>query len=160
PSARAARAGAVRSGVAARPRPWGTRAPLPRRPVLVRHRVGAGRRRRDSQDAAGTGAAAAPGPDGRGGRGVKISTPPAAASAVAPELAELVEAVTSRLKAGGAIDLDAFLREHPAHADELRRLLPAMKLLASLSGPGPDAVADAGLSAAEPLGDYRLVREV
>jgi tetratricopeptide (TPR) repeat protein len=91
---------------------------------------------------------------------VKLSTPPVAASAVAPELAELVEAVTGRIKAGGAIDLDDLLREHPTHADELRRLFPAMRLLASLSGSGPDAAVDAGISAAEPLGDYRLIREV
>jgi serine/threonine protein kinase/tetratricopeptide (TPR) repeat protein len=90
---------------------------------------------------------------------VKVSTPPAA-SAIAPELAELVEAVTSRLKTGDVIDLDALLREHPAHADELRRLLPAMKLLASLPGSGAEAAADAGFSTVEPLGDYRLVREV
>src|SRR5205807_7298548 len=64
--------------------------------------------------------------------------------------------------AGEAVDLDALVSEHPAHADELRRLVPAMKVLADWSGSPecPDATTDAGLCSAEPLGDYRLIREV
>ena len=55
------------------------------------------------------------------------------------------------------------MSEHPAHADELRRLLPAMKLLADLSGSpeaGPATVAQGALALAEPLGDYRIIREI
>jgi len=79
------------------------------------------------------------------------------------EFADLVEQLTARVKAGEAIDLDELAAEHPAHADELRRIVPAMKLLADLSqapGTGSGAAADAGMSLAEPLGDFLLLREV
>src|SRR5204862_6819012 len=55
--------------------------------------------------------------------------------------------------------------EYPEHAAELRRLLPAVQLLADVSrsadagGTFPPAEGDGGLPG-EPLGDFRLVREV
>jgi serine/threonine protein kinase/tetratricopeptide (TPR) repeat protein len=81
-------------------------------------------------------------------------------------LAELVEELTARLKAGEPADLDACLAAHPEHAAELRRLLPALRLLADLShSPGPvlSCSAAAAPEAAEvlgQLGDFRLLREV
>ena len=72
------------------------------------------------------------------------------------ELAELIDAVTARLKAGEPVDVDGLLCEHPECADELRRLLPAVQLLADLP-----AAADGGdgVPLGE-LGDFRLLREV
>jgi serine/threonine protein kinase len=79
-----------------------------------------------------------------------------------PALAEVVEELTARLKAGEAVDLDAWLAERPVYADELRRLLPMLRLLADLSCSGgarapaipPEEVAS-GL-----LGDFLILREV
>jgi hypothetical protein len=83
--------------------------------------------------------------------------------AAAAELADLVERLTASIKKGEAVDLDELMRDHPDHADQLRRLLPAMKMLADLSA-APDAgsgrMADGALPLVEPLGDFRLVREV
>jgi serine/threonine protein kinase/Tfp pilus assembly protein PilF len=81
-------------------------------------------------------------------------------------LADLVEEVTARLKAGEAVDLDAYLQEHPGHADELRRLYPALRLLADASRRGglscpPGAAAPDGPGAGlGELGDFRLLREL
>ena len=55
-------------------------------------------------------------------------------------MAELIDRLTARVKAGESLDLEAVLREHPEHADELRRLLPAVQLLADLP-PSADTVA-------------------
>ncbi len=65
-------------------------------------------------------------------------------------LAELVEEVTRRARAGEAMDLDALRRDHPRHAAELSLLLPVLRGLAGLRE-GP---------AAGPLGEFRIVREV
>jgi hypothetical protein len=83
-----------------------------------------------------------------------------------PELDRLIEELTRRVQAGEDIDLEAFAREHPGHTEPLRRLLPALELLAGLSQSvmaeghrggaiGPDPTAGLG-----ELGDFRLVREV
>jgi serine/threonine protein kinase len=79
-------------------------------------------------------------------------------------LGELAEELAGRLRAGEAVDLESFLGEHPEQADELRRLLPAIRVMADLGraaareaagpyGPGP-------LVEGCVLGDYRIVREV
>jgi tetratricopeptide (TPR) repeat protein len=83
-----------------------------------------------------------------------------------PELDRLIEELTRRVQAGEEVDLEAFAREHPGYTEPLRRLLPALEMLAGLSqsvlaeglrggaaGPHPAA----GLGA---LGDFRLVREI
>jgi serine/threonine protein kinase len=81
-------------------------------------------------------------------------------------LAEVVEQLTARLKAGEAVDLDACLAAHPEHAAELRRLFPALELLADVSrspSPALSRPAPAGPAAGEilgQLGDFRLLREV
>ncbi len=72
---------------------------------------------------------------------------------------ELVEELVNRLQAGTA-DVEAFIAGHPEHATTLRRLLPAMRLMADLSG-SAEAVSAAGDEAPpQELGDFRLVREV
>jgi serine/threonine protein kinase len=75
-------------------------------------------------------------------------------------LGALVETLTARQQAGEAIDLEAVVRAHPTHAEALRRLVPALQLLADLGGSlagGGDVPAG---EAAGTLGDYRIVREV
>src|SRR5437762_14031342 len=78
--------------------------------------------------------------------------------------AEEVEELTARLKSGEAVDLEHFLAAHPGQAAELRRLYPALRLLAdgsrvSEASFGLDV---AGLEVADlgELGDFRLVREI
>jgi serine/threonine protein kinase/Tfp pilus assembly protein PilF len=83
-----------------------------------------------------------------------------------PVVGELVEDLANRLQAGEPVDIDVYLREHPAQAERVRRLLPAVRALAELgsaagsrddpaSPPGADRERVSGL-----LGDYRIVREV
>src|SRR6202008_2706417 len=61
------------------------------------------------------------------------------------------------------LDADAFAREHPEHAEEIRRLLPAMQALADLerSASAPAAETPAPPPGLEQgvLGDYRILRE-
>jgi hypothetical protein len=73
-------------------------------------------------------------------------------------LAELVDLLTARLQAGEPPDLTAVLRDHPEHAGELVKLLPALGALNDLSPPDADRPADR--PPPEVLGDFRLVREV
>jgi WD40 repeat protein/serine/threonine protein kinase len=82
-------------------------------------------------------------------------------------LGRLVDELTARLRSGGAVDPAALAAEFPAYAEQLRRLLPAMALLADVSrsaarsaegiGTPPE---DGGEPVTGTLGDYRIVREV
>src|SRR5262245_7526794 len=79
--------------------------------------------------------------------------PPEPSADEDPVLADLLEELTARLQAGSLPDGEALAREHPAHADQLRELLPALQALAHagpLAPPLPGGV----------LGDFRLLREV
>jgi serine/threonine protein kinase len=58
------------------------------------------------------------------------------------------------------VDEAAVLAAHPEHADDLRRLLPAIALLADLSRSGGERGAAAAVSGGGTLGDFRLVREI
>jgi serine/threonine protein kinase/Flp pilus assembly protein TadD len=75
--------------------------------------------------------------------------------------ARLVEELTEKLQAGEPIDVEAFLQAHPEDAEPLRRLLPALFLLAEISrsgdGPAPGAAPANELGQ---LGDFRIIREV
>ena len=78
----------------------------------------------------------------------------------------LIEEVTARIQAGQPIDVEAYVRKHPEHAERLRQLLPALHLLADL-GRSAALGAPSALSLAAPgddlsgtLGDFRIVREV
>jgi serine/threonine protein kinase/Flp pilus assembly protein TadD len=81
-------------------------------------------------------------------------------------LAEVIEELTAKLKGREAVDLEACLEAHPQHADELRRLFPALRLLADLSRSGPMELPAAFGGEREPgfaggtLGDFRLLREI
>jgi serine/threonine protein kinase/WD40 repeat protein/Flp pilus assembly protein TadD len=83
-----------------------------------------------------------------------------------PQLAALIDELTDRLQAGEAVDLEAYLRRHPDHAEPLRQLIPALEMMAELkrsavraapspSAPGRDSWPDVGV-----LGDFRILREV
>jgi tetratricopeptide (TPR) repeat protein len=77
------------------------------------------------------------------------------------DAALLVEELIDRLQADGS-DVDDYIAAHPEHADTLRRLLPAARILADLSRSvdGAHAVfGDTGALLGE-LGDFRLLREV
>src|SRR5262245_12168510 len=77
------------------------------------------------------------------------------------ELAELMEVLIAGVKAGEPPDLERLVREHPEHAEELRRLLPAVLILADLSRPeseGGDPAVE-GVPLGE-LGDFWILREV
>ena len=82
-------------------------------------------------------------------------------------LEDLVEEFSARVERGEQPDVDAFVADHPEHADRLRRILPTMLVLANLSNDGDplrilDAAGDPSSGAGESrtLGDYRLIREV
>jgi serine/threonine protein kinase/Flp pilus assembly protein TadD len=82
-------------------------------------------------------------------------------------LAKLVDEITDRLQAGEAVDLEEYAGQHPERAEELRRLLLALEMLAAAGsgrdGQGPPAAAaedgSAPLAGGE-LGDFRILREV
>ncbi len=52
-------------------------------------------------------------------------------------LIEGVAALADRLRAGETIDLEGLNGLNPGRADALRRLLPAMALMAGFGAPGP-----------------------
>jgi serine/threonine protein kinase len=73
----------------------------------------------------------------------------------------LVNELVDRLQAGGA-NIDEFIAAHPDHAEVLRGVLPAARLMADLAGsvPGDSAVVDVAGERLGELGDFRLIREV
>jgi serine/threonine protein kinase/WD40 repeat protein len=76
--------------------------------------------------------------------------------------AELVEELACRLQAGEAVDLEAYARAHPTCADRIRRLVPAVHMLAQLGRSTPETKAANGTAGLllGILGDFRLGREV
>jgi serine/threonine protein kinase len=81
-------------------------------------------------------------------------------------LAELVEEITQAIEAGAPVDLDAYLLAFPQHAEELRRLLPAVQALGQLGGseraaaPGEGQAGTEGQAVGGVLGDFRILREL
>jgi serine/threonine protein kinase/tetratricopeptide (TPR) repeat protein len=76
-------------------------------------------------------------------------------------LGDLIEEYTARRQAGESLDVDGFVREHPAHAEPLRALLPALAVLGqfekalSLGRVVPPPAEELGT-----LGDFRILREI
>ena len=66
-------------------------------------------------------------------------------------LANLVEELTAKLQAGERIDAEALARDHPEHAEQLARLLPALELLADLSRSGDARLPPAGAGGYGPV---------
>ncbi len=96
-------------------------------------------------------------------------TPRESSTARDAALAELVEGYLARLQAGEAIDPNAFVAEHPEHAERLARLLPALELMDDLRRssihPGSGlsltpVLMEAPGVAPGLLGDFQIVCEV
>jgi WD40 repeat protein/serine/threonine protein kinase len=68
-------------------------------------------------------------------------------------LAERAAELADRLRRGETIDL----ADDDSHADELRQLLPMIRLMAGLGGPAAPVARDPDLGS---LGDFQIVREV
>ena len=91
----------------------------------------------------------------------QMPAPSASAEEADLVAAELIEELATRLQAGETPDLEACAREHPECAERIRRLLPAVQVLADL-GRAPAAQTDSGAPGPRlrVLGDFRLRREV
>jgi WD40 repeat protein len=81
---------------------------------------------------------------------------------VDPAFADLVDRLTARLQAGEVLDPEACAREYPAHAEQLRRLLPALQALAEVGPVSEDVAVAPARQSAPPrlLGDYRILRQI
>jgi serine/threonine-protein kinase len=79
-------------------------------------------------------------------------------------LDDLVEVLTARLQAGESVDLDEVACRHPEHVERLRRLLPALVMMANLGESSSRELEGLITSGAGPgagvLGDFRIVREI
>src|SRR5213080_3617365 len=76
-----------------------------------------------------------------------------------PLLIDLIDQIARKVQAGEPVDVEAYTKAHPQHADRLCRLLPAVQMLTNLgcsaasAGCQPDPEWGA-------LGDFRLLGEV
>src|SRR5437773_633932 len=82
-----------------------------------------------------------------------------------PILDELIEAFAKKLQGGERVDPETYIQEHPERGEELRRILPAMLVLADLAcsaaDPGLGGSARGELDPAiGELGDFRILREI
>jgi serine/threonine protein kinase len=81
-------------------------------------------------------------------------------------VAEIIEGLVERVQAGERVDVEAVIAAHPEHAEQLRRLLPAVEVLADLgrsasaAGAAPPPVGGDAEPASGVLGDFLIVREV
>jgi hypothetical protein len=81
-------------------------------------------------------------------------------------LGDLLDKLAARVQAGESVDMEAVIAANPDYAERLRRLLPAVHMLAGLghpadSGDGAAATAEGNNDPGpERLGDFRIVREV
>src|SRR4029077_10698089 len=79
-------------------------------------------------------------------------------------LDELIEEITAQMHAGQPVDIEAYVEQHSEHADSLRRLLPALQVLADLGRSAGEALPTApGTSSDLALGtpgDFRILREI
>src|SRR5437773_8644727 len=95
--------------------------------------------------------------------GGTMSASPITGPSVDPVLAELIEQITDQFHAGQRLDLDACIQQHPERAEELRRLWPALQMLAVTGSSEADqehAVVPSEDPLAGILGDFRIVREI
>jgi serine/threonine protein kinase/Tfp pilus assembly protein PilF len=74
-------------------------------------------------------------------------------------LAEVIDEFQVRLAQVGPTGAETLLAEYPAHADRLRRILPAMLTLAAFTE-SLGGAALGSLDTAEPLGDFLLLRAI
>ena len=84
-----------------------------------------------------------------------------------PLLDDLLEEVANLLQAGERVDCEAILARYPEHAESLRRLLPAVEVMAQF-GLSASRLAARGVAAGMgpmetglgELGDFRILREI
>jgi serine/threonine-protein kinase len=78
----------------------------------------------------------------------------------------LIDELTASIQGGEPVDVEAYALAHPQHAEALRRLVPALHLLADLGRSAPVGSASGASAPAHndgltgTLGDFRLLREV
>jgi WD40 repeat protein/serine/threonine protein kinase len=78
----------------------------------------------------------------------------------------LIDELTDRLQAGESIDLKAYADQHPDHAEQLRKLIPALEMMVHLKRSAVLCAARSAPLVRAPelelgeLGDFRLLREV
>ena len=84
-----------------------------------------------------------------------------------PRVVEWAAEIADRIQAGEPVDLEGLARAHPERAALLRRLLPAIEMMAALGADPAEAGAGGGRRAGrdpgggqEVLGDFQLVREL
>jgi hypothetical protein len=81
-------------------------------------------------------------------------------------LENLLDEFAGGLEAGETLDVAAFAAAHPENAEQLRRVLPTMLVLAELgrsasgAGAAPPSVPGDGEPTSGVLGDFRIIREV
>jgi serine/threonine protein kinase len=96
---------------------------------------------------------------------VPMSRPSQASSSDAV-LVELFEEIATQLQAGEPVDLEVYVQEHPEQAEQLRRLLPTIHVLADLgrsAAQGDPSVASVAAPAEIErglLGDFRIIQEI
>ncbi|SIO58871.1 Tetratricopeptide repeat-containing protein [Singulisphaera sp. GP187] len=97
-----------------------------------------------------------------GGTRSSLSGSPADLAALDPVLVDLVEEATKRILGGETIDIEKIVEEHPAWAEMLRSLLPAMRSLAELAEGGGEDFPEAGRDeeGRTVFGNFRILREV
>src|SRR6516165_7339374 len=84
-----------------------------------------------------------------------------------PILDDVIEEMANRLQAGEPVDGAAILARYPGRADSIRRLLPAMEVMAEFGVSASRLAADGVPPTLSPLtgelgtlGDFRILREV
>src|SRR5262249_32279026 len=96
-----------------------------------------------------------------GGAGMSEKDPSSA-----DPLGEIADEFVEAIRQGQSPSVEEFARRYPAHADDLRDVLPALALMeqaksaADTPGQRQQARAAAGTPPLEQLGDYQILREV
>src|SRR5262249_30513487 len=88
------------------------------------------------------------------------SARPSLAAEAPARLDDLLDELAGQMQTEEPVDVEGFFRAHPEHADDLRRMLPAMQVLAGLDASRGDGRAAEPDAARGELGDFRLIREV
>ena len=85
---------------------------------------------------------------------------------VADPLGQIADEFVAAFRQGKRPSVEAFARRYPAHADEIREMLPALVLMENVKSADDASAAEekAAIPAAIPslrqLGDYQILREV
>ena len=93
------------------------------------------------------------------------ANPMGMAAGVDQVLNGLIEHYAGRMEKGESLDVEACARAHPEYAEQLRKLLPTMQVLADLghsadASTGQEAPVGAGRGAVGTLGDFRILAEI